>query len=65
MYEPTSQEYEQCLSIVKELFLKVDNISTEDLNKMTKDILDTSYSIGGSYDKEIVTKIAKAMFGMK
>jgi len=61
MYEPTSQEYSQCVNIIKELLADDDSVSNNEIDKMAQDVLETSYSIGGSYEKDIIIKIAKAM----
>lgn len=61
MYEPTSQEYSQCVNIIKELLADDDNVSNNEIDKMAQDVLETSYSIGGSYENDTIIKIAKVM----
>jgi len=65
MYEPTSQEYSQCVNIIKEFLADVDNVSNDEIDKMAQDVLETSYSIGGSYEKDTIIKIVKAMIDKK
>jgi len=61
MYKPSKKEYEQCLDVLRELLTGTECMSNDEINKFVEDILKTSYSIGGSYEKDVITKIAKSM----
>lgn len=53
MYLPTSEEKQKCIKLVKEVKkIKDDNL----INQYAEKTLKIVYSIGGSYDDEIVLK---------
>lgn len=65
MYDvsPSEAEFQRALSIVAEICrLKArPNEPTQDIRVLTKKVLDTCYSIGGTYEEEDVRAVAQAL----
>jgi hypothetical protein len=63
VYDATEVEYRRCAEIVKRLTNKNNDMTDETIDILAREILSISYSIGGSYEEDIVSKIALLYLG--
>lgn len=54
----TEKDLESCRQIVARK-LKANDVSCDDLDDLTRDIMKLSYSIGGSYDINIIVSVTQ------